>query len=235
MEVTILIPCLNEEKTVTACVKQAVTFLRVKALEGEVLVVDNNSTDETARLAEEAGARVVSCPRKGYGNAIHYGILKAAGSYILLGDGDGSYHFDEGMPLLEELKKGADLVIGDRFCLPMEEGAMPFSHRYVGVPLLSFLGRVVYGTDVRDFHCGLRALRKEAYLTLDCRCGGMEFATEMIGRAARKGLTIRQAPVVLYRDGRGHPSHLRTIRDGVRHLAVLMGVPLKDERKEGEA
>lgn len=221
MEITILLPCLNEEKTVAVCVRQAAAFLFEKGLDGEVLVSDNGSTDESISLAEAAGARVVHCAQQGYGNALRFGIREAAGKYVILGDCDCSYHFDEIQPFLDELRKGADLVVGNRFALPMEQGAMSLSHRRFGVPILSFLGRIFLKSDVRDFHCGLRAVNRESYMQLNCRYGGMEFATEMIGRASLTGQKIKQVPVKLYRDGRGCPSHLRSIRDGIRHMLVI--------------
>lgn len=222
MELTILIPCLNEEKTVAACVKQAATFLREKAIVGEVLVCDNGSKDGSYALAKEAGARVISCQRKGYGSALQTGIKEARGIYVIMGDCDLSYHFDEIMPLLEELRKGSELVVGDRFFQKCEKNAMPFWHKYLGVPLLSFLGRLFFSCKVRDFHCGLRGIKKESYEVLNCKYSGMEFATEMIGRASMKGQVISQVPVKLYCDQRGRPSHLRSIRDGMRHLAVIV-------------
>lgn len=221
MEFTILLPCLNEEKTVAVCVRQAAAFLFENGLDGEVLVSDNGSTDASVQLAENAGARVVHCPEKGYGNALRFGIENAAGRYVILGDSDCSYHFDESMPFVDELRKGADLVVGNRFSLPMEPGAMSVSHRFFGVPILSFLGRFFLKSDVRDFHCGLRAVNRESFLRLNCRYAGMEFATEMIGRAVQANQKISQVPVMLYRDGRGHPSHLRSVRDGLRHLRVI--------------
>ncbi len=240
MELTILIPCLNEEKTVAACVKQAATFLREKAIVGEVLVCDNGSKDGSYALAKEAGARVISCQRKGYGSALQTGIKEARGIYVIMGDCDLSYHFDEIMPLLEELRKGSHLVVGNRFAKKIEKKAMPFWHQYLGVPLLSFLGRVFFSCKVKDFHCGLRGVHKESYERLGCKYPGMEFATEMIGRAAMEGQKISQAAVKLYPDERGKPSHLRSIRDGLRHLAVILtraGLPLsclenRKERKE---
>ena len=222
MELTILLPCLNEEKTVAVCVRQAAAFLLANGLQGEVLVSDNGSTDQSARLAKEAGARVVSCPKKGYGNALRFGLNEAQGKYVIMGDCDCSYHFDELLPLIRQLREGAELVVGDRFIYPCEQGAMRFSHRYIGVPLLSLLGRIFFHTQVRDFHCGLRGVNRESYQKLDCRYTGMEFATEMIGRAALQGQKISQVPVRLYRDNRGRPSHLRSIRDGWRHLRVIL-------------
>ena len=222
VELTILLPCLNEEKTVAACVMQAATFLHEKGIQGEVLVCDNESTDHSVFLARKAGARVVVCPQKGYGNALRKGIEEAKGSYVIMGDCDCSYHFDEIMPLWQELKRGRDLVVGNRFAQPCEKGAMPFWHKYVGVPLLSFLGRLFFSCQVQDFHCGLRGVKKESYLRLNCRYPGMEFATEMIGRASLMGQSIGQVAVKLYCDKRGKPSHLRSIRDGLRHLVVII-------------
>ena len=222
MEVTILLPCLNEEKTVAACVLQAATFLYEKKLMGEVLVCDNGSTDHSVAMAQKAGARVVSCAEKGYGNALRKGIQEAKGSYVSMGDCDCSYHFDEIGVFLEELRAGSELVVGNRFLNKPEKSAMPFLHRYVGVPILSFLGRVFFGCSVKDFHCGLRAVNRESFLQLNCRYEGMEFATEMIGRAALKGQKITQVPVQLYCDHRGKASHLRTMRDGIRHLVVIL-------------
>ncbi|MBQ3104929.1 MAG: glycosyltransferase family 2 protein [Lachnospiraceae bacterium] len=222
MEITILFPCLNEEKTVAACVRQAGEILCRHKLAGEVLVCDNGSEDGSAGLAAQAGARVVFCPQKGYGNALRYGITKAGGRYVIMADCDGSYRLEELDTWILLLREGAELIVGDRFAGKVQKGAMPFLHRYLGVPLLSALGRLFFGSKVRDFHCGLRAVRRSSFLRLQCRYGGMEFATEMIGRAAMAGQRIEQLPVTLYRDGRGGPSHLRSFRDGGRHLKVIL-------------
>lgn len=222
MELTILLPCLNEEKTVAACVTQAMLALEQNGLDGEVLVADNGSTDKSVQKAEAAGARIVVCPRQGYGNALRFGIEKAKGKYVIMADCDCSYHFDNVMGFLEKLRQGADMVIGNRFALPMEKEAMPLTHKYLGVPVLSFLGRLRFQTPVRDFHCGLRAVRRESFLALGCQCSGMEFATEMIGRAAYAKQDIEQVPIVLHRDGRGHKSHLHSVRDGFRHLFLMI-------------
>lgn len=221
MELTILMPCLNEVKTVAVCVRQAAAFLLHNGIDGEVLVVDNGSTDTSVKIAEDAGARVIYCQETGYGSALRYGIEHAAGTYVIMGDCDCSYPFDALEPFIRYLRSGADMVIGDRFALTMEKGAMSFSHRYIGVPALSFLGRRCFHTDVHDFHCGLRAVRRESFLQLSCHCRGMEFATEMIGRAALKSQKISQVPVAFYRDKRGHGSHLRTVRDGIRHICLI--------------
>lgn len=221
MELTVLFPCLNEERTVAACVRQAAAFFMQNGIEGEVLVVDNGSEDNSISEADGAGARVIECMQKGYGNALRLGITKAKGKYVIMGDCDCSYQFDDLMPFLGELERGADMVIGNRFAVAMEPGAMPFSHKYFGVPFLSLLGRVCCKTDVQDFHCGLRAVKKESFLRLGCKAEGMEFATEMIGMASLHGQKVTQLPVKLYKDKRGYKSHLRTVRDGFRHLKML--------------
>ena len=222
IEVTILLPCLNEENTVAACVKQAAIFLKSNKIEGEILVCDNKSEDDSVTKARESGARVVICRERGYGNTLRMGIKESHGTYVIMGDCDCSYHFDEVMPFLTELRKGADLVVGNRFVKKMEKNAMPFSHHFFGVPFLSFLGRRFFSCKVRDFHCGLRAVKRDSFLKLGCRYGGMEFATEMIGRAALLGQKIHQVPVKLYRDQRGRASHLKSIPDGIRHLRVIV-------------
>lgn len=226
IELTILIPCLNEENTVVGCIRQATTFLHCHGIEGEVLVADNGSCDKTVRLAKGAGARVITCRKKGYGNILRYGIREAAGEYVLMADGDLSYHFAEAGPLVEALRGGADLVVGNRFARPMEKGAMPPLHRFWGVPFLSAVGRWRYRTDIRDFHCGMRAVKRGSFLKLRCRCSGMEFATEMIGRAVIAGQKIVQVPVKLYKDRRGRKAHIRSFRDGFRHLFFMLGIPL---------
>lgn len=221
MELTILMPCLNEEKTVAGCVAQALRFMKENHIDGEVLVVDNGSTDSSGTKAENAGARVINCAQKGYGNALNVGFAYALGKYVIMGDCDCSYSFEELQPFLYALKRGAGMVIGDRFAYPMEKGAMSFLHKYLGVPVLSFLGRCCFHTDVKDFHCGLRAVSREHFLELGCHSEGMEFATEMIGRAAMHRQEICQVAVHYCKDQRGHRSHLRSFRDGLRHLLLM--------------
>lgn len=224
MDLTIVMPCLNEEKTVATCIEQAAAFLRTYDMNGEILVVDNGSEDASVRLAKEAGAKVVQCEKKGYGNALRCGISHANGSYVIMADCDMSYCFGEAYSIYQLLIDGADMVIGDRFSGNMEKGAMPFLHKYFGVPVLSLLGRMRYHTNIKDFHCGMRGVNKERFLSLGCKCEGMEFATEMIGRAALKGQKLEQTPVNLYKDGRGRKSHLRSVRDGLRHLYIMAKV-----------
>lgn len=218
---TVLMPCLNEEKTVAACIAEAQGYLARRSVTGEVLIVDNGSTDRSVSIAESAGARVVHCAERGYGNALRCGLAAARGDVIIMGDCDLSYDFSSLDAMHDLLCGGNHVVIGDRFAERPVDEAMPFSHRW-GVPFLSWAARLRFGCTVHDFHCGLRGIRREALEQLDLRCGGMEFATEFIGKAARAGLRIAQAPVTLRPDGRGGPSHLRTLRDGLRHLWFII-------------
>lgn len=222
IELTILMPCLNEEKTIGLCIEEARRFLDEKAIVGEILVADNGSTDASASIAKGLGAIVVNVSDKGYGNALIGGIRAAKGRYVIMGDCDMSYDFYHLDGFIKKLREGYDLVVGDRFAGGIEKGAMPFSHRYIGVPVLSWLGRIKYKTDVRDFHCGLRGFNRIQALKLDLECGGMEFATEIIGKFARKKRRIAQIPTVLRKDQRDHAPHLNTIRDGLRHLRYII-------------
>lgn len=222
MELTILMPCLNESAAVEFCVREASAYLKSRNITGEILVADNGSTDGSPELASAAGARVVTVPEKGYGNAIRGGICAAKGQYIIIGDCDGSYDFSDLDPVLEKLRQGWHLVIGNRFSGKISPGAMPFSHRYLGVPLLSWLGRCRYHVEISDFHCGLRGVDRSAALGIDFKCGGMEFATEMIGRFADAGLDVCQVSVPLRKVLRNGPGHLRTIPDGLRHLMLIL-------------
>lgn len=222
IEVSILYPCRNEEGTIKDCLMEADSALREANVMGESVVVDNGSTDRSARIAREVGARVVHCEILGYGAALDCGIHFAKGRYILMLDADGSYD-PKGLPLfLERLWAGDDMVIGNRFLGGIQPGAMPWKNRYLGNPVLSFLGRWMFGLSLGDFHCGIRAFRREAILKLGLQGLGMEYATEMIVRAGLTGLRIGEVPVVLRRDRRGRPSHLRPWRDGWRHLRFML-------------
>ena len=221
IELTILMPCLNEERTVVQCIRQARQFLTESGVCGEILIADNGSTDNSPSLAREAGARVVNVTERGYGNALIGGIKAARGKYIIMGDCDMSYDFLHLDGFVEKLREGYPLVMGCRMD-NIEPGAMPFSHRYIGVPLLSLLGRLRFHTKVRDFHCGLRGFNREKALNLGLSCGGMEFATEIIGKFALSGAEIAEIPVTLSPDGRGGKSHLRTLRDGLRHIRYIL-------------
>lgn len=222
VEFTILMPCLNEEKTVGECIVQARRGAEKLGLSYEILIADNGSDDNSREIAEKCGARVVVVPEKGYGSALIGGIKAARGRYVIMGDCDLSYDFTNLDGFVNGLRKGADLVMGNRFKGKIEKGAMPFMHRYFGVPLLSFIGRVRYKTDVGDFHCGIRAFDREKALALGLSCDGMEFATEIIGKFAMSGAVIKEIPADLRCDGRNGRSHLRSIRDGLRHLFLMM-------------
>jgi hypothetical protein len=222
VEVSIVMPCRNEARTVAQCVAEARDWLERRGVDGEVVVVDNGSTDDSARIAREAGARVVDAPEPGYGSALRTGIRHAVGRFVIMGDADQSYDFSDLDAFIDELRGGAALVIGDRFAGGIEPGAMPALHRYVGNPLLSFLGRVFFGIPVHDFHCGLRGFDRAAIDQLDLRTSGMEFASEMVVKAALAELPIREVPTTLRPDGRDRPPHLRTWSDGWRHLRFLL-------------
>lgn len=222
IEVSILFPCRNEEMTIRDCLKEADSVLREANVRGELVVVDNGSTDRSARIALEAGARVIRCEIPGYGAALDCGVQGAKGRFILMLDADGSYD-PRGLPLfLTQLRAGDDMVVGNRFVGGIQPGAMPWKNRYLGNPVLSFLGRCMFGLSLGDFHCGIRAFRRIAILKLCLQSIGMEYATEMIVRAGLTGLRIGEVPVVLRRDRRGRPSHLRPWRDGWRHLRFML-------------
>ena len=222
MVITAVMPCLNEERTIGTCVRKAFESIRQMGLPGEVVVADNGSTDASVRLAIEAGARVVHQPIKGYGAAISSGIMAAKGTVVVMGDADDSYDWSNIAPLVSSVLAGNDLVMGNRFQGEIKAGAMPFLHRYLGNPVLSFLGRLFFRVPIGDFHCGLRAFSRQAILRLRLRTTGMEFASEMIVKAALHQLRIAEVPVVLSPDDRGRPPHLRTWRDGWRHLRFLL-------------
>ncbi|HJT63777.1 MAG TPA: glycosyltransferase family 2 protein [Candidatus Limnocylindria bacterium] len=218
--VSIVMPCLNEEETVGVCVTKARTWLSTSGFEGEVIVVDNGSTDRSIEVASRAGARVVHEPTPGYGQAYQRGFAEARGEFIVMGDSDDTYDFSNLTPLLEPLNRGSDLVLGNRFAGGIAEGAMPWAHRYIGSPIINFLIRLFIGTDIGDSQSGLRAFRGNLAERLRLRSGGMEFASEMIVRAARAGLTITEVPAP-YAIRQGE-SKLSTFRDGWRHLRFLL-------------
>jgi glycosyltransferase involved in cell wall biosynthesis len=222
IELTVLMPCLDEAETVAVCVQKAVRYLEETGVIGEVLVVDNGSTDDSVALARAAGARIVRCEARGYGAALSLGIHEACGEYIVMGDADDSYDFSQLAPFLAALRSGDELVMGDRFQGGIMPGAMPALHRYLGNPVLSALGRLLFRSKIRDFHCGLRGFRRDRMIELDLRSPGMEFASEMIVKATLRGLRISEVPTVLHRDGRSRAPHLRTWRDGWRHLRFLL-------------
>jgi glycosyltransferase involved in cell wall biosynthesis len=222
LELTILMPCLNEAETVQVCVEKALGFLKRAGVDGEVLIADNGSTDGSQALAEAAGARVVGVLDKGYGAALMGGIEAARGRFVIMGDADDSYDFANLDRILEELRAGGHLVMGNRFQGGIAKGAMPFLHRYLGNPVLSFLGRLFFRIPVGDFHCGLRGFSREAILALGLKSPGMEFASEMVVKSALNRLDIRETPTTLKPDGRSRRPHLKTWSDGWRHLRFLL-------------
>ncbi|MGI5167214.1 glycosyltransferase family 2 protein [Spirillospora sp. CA-253888] len=222
MELSVVMPCLNEAETVETCVRKTIQFFEDAGIDGEVVIADNGSTDGSQQLARDAGARVVPVVDKGYGNALMGGIRAAKGTYVAMGDADDSYDFATLGPFLEDLRDGADLVMGNRFKGGIAPGAMPPLHRYLGNPVLSFVGRLFFGSKIGDFHCGLRAFNKESIMRLGLQTGGMEFASEMVVKATLAKYDIRERPTTLSPDGRTRAPHLNTWRDGWRHLRFLM-------------
>ena len=220
MDVSVVMPCLNEEQSVAGCVQRAMASLAKAGLKGEVIVVDNGSTDRSAELAEQAGARVVHENERGYGSALLRGFREARGRYLVMGDCDGTYDFERLEPLLTPLSDGYELVVGNRLGEMLAPGAMPWVHRVVGTPLISSLVRLFSGARIRDSQCGLRAIRRDAYDRLELKAKGMEFASEMILKAARRGLRVAEVPISY--DLRIGDSKLSTVRDGWRHLRFLL-------------
>ncbi len=215
-------PCLNEAETLETCIRKAQGALREANISGEVIIADNGSTDGSIEIAERLGARVAHVTARGYGNALMGGIAAARGKFIVMGDADDSYDYGHIPRFVEKLRGGADLVMGNRFRGGIKKDAMPPLHHYFGNPLLSWLGRLFFRSHVGDFHCGLRGFRKDAYERMGLRTTGMEFATEMIVKATVLRLPIAEVPTTLSPDGRSRPPHLRTWRDGWRHLRFLL-------------
>lgn len=221
-ELSVVMPCLNEAETVGVCVKKALSFLERAGVEGEVVVADNGSTDGSVEIAQRAGARVIHVAEKGYGNALMGGIKAANGRYVIMGDSDDSYDFLHLEPFLEKLREGYDLVMGNRFKGGIAPGAMPFLHRWLGNPVLSAIGRLFFGSQCRDFHCGLRGFSKSAAEKMQLQTPGMEFASEMVVKASLLGMRVTEVPTTLSKAGRSRPPHLRSWRDGWRHLRFLL-------------
>lgn len=222
LELSIIMPCLNEAETVVTCVQKALRFLKEAKIEGEVIVADNGSTDGSQALAIAAGARVVDVPLKGYGNALRHGMAAARGRFLIMGDADDSYDFLRLDAFLERLREGNDLVMGNRFLGGIKPRAMPPLHRYLGNPVLTGIGRLFFKSPIGDFHCGLRGLTRDAFDRLQLQTTGMEFASEMVVKAALQGMRVCEVPTVLSPDGRSRPPHLRSWRDGWRHLRFLL-------------
>ncbi len=222
IELTILMPCLNESETLAVCIGKAQGFLTRSGISGEVVIADNGSSDGSQAIAKSLGARVVSIPVAGYGAALLGGIQAAHGRYVIMGDSDDSYDFGKLENFVTELRQGWQLVMGNRFLGGVEPGAMPPLHRYLGNPVLTATGRLLYGSPSGDFHCGLRGFDRDAILGLGLNLSGMEFASEMVVKATIQKLRITEVPTILSRDGRSRPPHLRSWRDGWRHLRFLL-------------
>jgi len=221
-ELTILMPCLNEAETLERCIVKARGFLSRSGVAGEVLIADNGSTDGSQALAEASGARVVAIKERGYGSALLGGIRAARGRYVIMGDSDDSYNFKDLEPFVEKLRQGFQLVMGNRFKGGILPGAMPPLHRYLGNPVLTAIGRLFFRSPCGDFHCGLRGFDRQAVLGLDLQAPGMEFASEMVVKATLAKLRMAEVPTTLSPDGRSRPPHLRSWRDGWRHLRFLL-------------
>lgn len=222
MELTILMPCLNEAKTLAACIRQAKEFLTRENISGEILISDNGSSDGSQNIALSCGARVVHSSLRGYGAALMNGIREARGQFIIMGDADGSYDFSNLMPFVNPLRNGCELVMGNRFKGGIQYGAMPFLNRYLGNPVLSFLGRLFFKTQIGDFHCGLRGFNTKSIQNIKLQAPGMEFASEMIVKASLNKLRMTEVPTTLSPDGRNRPPHLNKWQDGWRHLKLLL-------------
>lgn len=221
-ELSIVMPCLNEAETLAICIEKAKSFLRIHGVAGEVLIADNGSTDGSQAIAAEHGARVVNVAARGYGAAISGGIESARGRYVVMGDADDSYDFTALLPFLEKLREGCELVMGNRFKGGIKPGAMPPLHRYLGNPVLTGIGRLFFNSPAGDFHCGLRGFNREAIQRLNLQTTGMEFASEMVVKATLYKLRVAEVPTTLSPDGRSRPPHLRSWRDGWRHLRFLL-------------
>ena len=215
-------PCLNEAETLATCIRKATDCMRRLEVRGEVIVADNGSSDGSIEIAEQNGARVVHVPIRGYGAALRAGVAAASGEFVIMADADDSYDFSRLDPFLERLRAGDELVMGNRFHGGIAAGAMPPLHRYLGNPVLSLIGRVFFHAKVGDFHCGLRGVRRSSLLALELRTTGMEFASEMVVKAVLHGQRISEVPTTLSPDGRTRSPHLRTWRDGWRHLRFLL-------------
>lgn len=229
IEYTFILPARNEEKTLPYCIEEIETFINKNKLKAEILVVDNNSTDNTSNIAKDYGAKVVFCENIGYGNALNCGIKNAFGKYCIMGDSDGSYNFSNLEKFIYYLKKDYDLIVGNRFKGKIEKGAMPFSHR-IGGRMLSIIGNIFFHTKIKDYHCGLRAFKTDSIKKLKLKSSGMEFASEMIISSRLNNLKIIEVETDLRKDLRDRKSHLKTIRDGIRHLKLIFDVAFNREK-----
>lgn len=222
IELTIVMPCLNEAETLEACIRKAREYLERSGVEGEIVIGDNGSTDGSQAIAYRLGARVVDVPIRGYGSALYAACAAANGKYIVMADSDDSYDFSDLSPFLDRLREGYDVVMGNRFKGGIKPGAMPWKNRYIGNPALSGIGQLLFHVRLRDFHCGIRGFSKAAFEAMDLRTTGMEFASEMVIKATQRKLRLTEVPTTLSPDGRSRPPHLRPFRDGWRHLRFML-------------
>jgi glycosyltransferase involved in cell wall biosynthesis len=222
VDVSVVIPCLNEAKSVGICVSKAMEAFRATGMLGEVVVADNGSTDGSRAIAEQLGARVVRVEERGYGSALRAGIAAARGAFVVMGDADDSYDFSEVPRFVDKWRQGNDVVMGNRFRGEIKPGAMPWHHKYIGNPLLSSLLNLFFHTGIGDSHCGMRGFTRAVYDRMDLRSTGMEFASEFVIKATQLGARMAEIPVTLWPDKRGRPPHLRSFRDGWRHLRFML-------------
>jgi len=222
MKLSILMPCLNEAETLEICIKKANQWISRSKIDCEIIIADNGSTDGSQAIAIANGARVVSVFQKGYGSALYHGVKAAQGEFVIMGDSDDSYDFSQLDAFIKKLEDGYDLVMGNRFLGGINKGAMPWKNRYVGNPILTWIGRMLFHCQAKDFHCGLRGFSKSAFEKMDLRTTGMEFASEMVIKASLFGMRVTEVPTTLSRDGRSRPPHLRPWRDGWRHLRFML-------------
>ena len=222
MELSIVMPCLNEAETLESCIRKAQSYLRRSGVCGEIVIGDNGSTDGSQEIAARLGARVIHIPIRGYGAALYGAITASHGRFFIMGDSDDSYNFEDLGAFVEKMREGYDVVMGNRFQGGIRPGAMPWKNRYIGNPILSTIGKVLFHAGVGDFHCGLRGFTKSAFQKMDLRTTGMEFASEMVIKATLMGLKMTEVPTVLSPDGRSRPPHLLPYRDGWRHLRFML-------------
>lgn len=222
VKLTILMPCLDEVETIGRCIMKANNWISGSGMQAEVLIADNGSTDGSQAIAKSLGARVIPVQQRGYGSALFHGSMAAKGEWIIMGDSDDSYDFSRLDAFIGKLNEGFDLVMGNRFLGGIAPGAMPWKNRYIGNPILTWVGRVLFKCPARDFHCGLRGFRKDAFSRMDLRTTGMEFASEMVIKANLFGMRIAEVPTTLSKDGRSRAPHLLPWRDGWRHLRFML-------------
>jgi len=222
VEISVVLPCLNEYETVGTCVSKAISCLESRHIRGEVIVADNSSTDRSVAISKKLGAKIVHVPKKGYGAALKAGIKAAQGEFVVMGDSDGSYDFSEVSRFIKKFDEGYDIVMGNRFQGGIEHGAMPFLNRYVGNPLLTAFTRMLYGGNFGDTQCGLRGGKRSALLSLDLHSDQFEFASEMIVKTLKSSLRYAEVPVKLRKDDPDRHPHLRPFRDGLRHMILII-------------